>query len=429
MQRQNEHAKAGRRDHDFPVGHISSCQVCGSDRLDLHLDLGHQPPCDSLLWPRQLNEPERIYPLRFLVCRDCSLAQIDHVVAPEELFFPDYPYRSGITKTLVEKLSQTAVSSLKKYPQAADALVIDIGSNDGTVLSGFKRHGMRVLGVEPTNIAKLANEAGIETIQEFFSASVAEKIVRTHGHASILTATNVFAHIAVLGSIMRGANEILRDGGVFVTESHYVVDLLETVQYDSIYHEHLRYYSLKSIIHLFDQYDFTVTDVERIGNYGGSIRVFAVKGRGHPVSDAVGELLAFEQNYGVYGSDVYARFADRTRKARSDLARFILDVNARGERVVGIGCPGRASTLLNYTGLDPDTMPYIAEQSSSLKLGLYLPGRHIPIVDEQRMFDEQPEYAVMLSWHYAEPIIQNLRKRGLRSKIVIPLPELRVLED
>lgn len=429
MQQPTDKVRSACQDHDLKVGHISHCQVCGSNQLDLHLDLGHQPPCDSLLWPQQLNEPERSYPLRFLVCRDCSLAQIDHVVAPEELFFPEYPYRSGITQTLVEKLSQTAISSLGKFPQPAASLVIDIGSNDGTVLSGFKKRGMRVLGVEPTNIAKLANENGIETINEFFSDELAERIVGKYGRASILTATNVFAHIAVLGSIMRGAAHLLQDGGVFVTESHYVVDLLETVQYDAIYHEHLRYYSLKSIIRLFDQYDFTVADVERIGNYGGSIRVFAVKGRGKPISEAVTKLLAYEEEYGVHGSDVYARFAGRVRKARHELARFVLDVNARGERIVGIGCPGRASTLVNYTGLDLHLLPYIAEQSTSLKLGLYLPGKHIPIVDEKLMFEEQPEYAVMLSWHYAEPIIKSLRKRGLRSKIVLPLPEVRVVED
>lgn len=414
--------------HDLANGHVSHCQVCGGTNLRLHLDLGHQPPCDSLLWPRQLNEVEKVYPLRFLVCGDCSLAQIDHVVPAAELFFPDYPYRSGITPTLVEKLSQTAVSTLQKFPFAEDSLVIDVGSNDGTVLAGFKHHGMKVLGVEATNIAKIANENGIETIQAFFDEDVARRIVASHGNASVVTATNVFAHIASLGSIMRGVSTLLHDGGVFVTESHYVLDLLETVQYDSIYHEHLRYYSMKSLMRLFEQYDFTVTDVERIGNYGGSIRVFAVKGKGHAVGERVGKLLRLEQDRGIYGSAVYEDFARRTRKARADLLKLILDINARGERVVGIGCPGRSSTLINYTGLDPDLMPYIAEQSTSLKLGLYLPGKHIPITDEKRMFDEQPEYALMLSWHYAEPIIAKLRQRGLKSKIILPLPEVRVVD-
>jgi hypothetical protein len=415
------------RHHDLPNGHIGHCQVCGSQRLRLHLDLGHQPPCDSLLWPRQMTEAERVYPLRFLVCEDCSLAQIDYVVPADELFFPDYPYRSGITPTLVQKLHQTAVSTQEKFHFPEGSLVMDIGSNDGTVLSGFKAHGMKVLGIEATNIAKIANDNGIETIQAFFDEAVADRVLASHGQASAITATNVFAHVASLGSIMRGVQTLLKDGGVFVTESHYIVDLLETVQYDSIYHEHLRYYSVKSLLALFDQYDFTVADVERIGNYGGSIRVFAVKGRGHAVNPRVQEMLRLEEERGIYGPEAYETFAARTRKARNDLMAMVLDITARGERVVGIGCPGRSSTLLNYSGMTPDLMPYIAEQSTSLKLGLFLPGKHIPIVDEQRMFDEQPDYAVMLSWHYAEPIIAKLRQRGLTSKIIVPLPDVQVI--
>ena len=394
----------------------------------MYLDLGHQAPCDSLLWPKQLKEPERTYPLRFLVCDDCSLAQIDYAVPPEELFFPEYPYRSGITATLVEKLSQTAVSTLGRFSFEKDSLVIDIGSNDGTVLAGFKRHGMKVLGVEASNIAEIANQNGIETIQAFFDENVADRILTDYGSASVITATNVFAHVSCLGSIMQGVSNVLKEGGVFVTESHYILDLLETLQYDSIYHEHLRYYSVKSIIKLFDQYNFTVTDVERIGNYGGSIRVFAVKGQGHVVSENVGIMMEMEEKVGLYGKEVYREFAEKTIKVRKDLLALVLEIQARGEKVVGIGCPGRSSTLVNYTGLDPVLMPYIAEQSTSLKLGLFLPGMHNPIVDEKRLFDEQPEYAIMLSWHYADPIIRKLRERGLKSKIILPLPEVHISE-
>lgn len=415
-------------EHDLPFGKLDSCQVCGSKALLPVIDLGHQAPCDSLLWPHQLDEAEATYPLRLVVCDDCSLAQIDYVVDPAVLFFPDYPYRSGITATLVDKLSRTAESTLSRFDVATGSLVIDVGSNDGTVLLAFKRRGMRVLGVEATNIAQIANESGVETVQAFFDEQIARQIVKSHGHASVMTATNVFAHVAGLGTIMRGVSHLLEDGGVFVTESHYIVDLLETLQFDSIYHEHLRYYSMRSIIRLFELYDFTVTDVERIDNYGGSVRVFAVKGRGLPVSQAVTDLLQLEEELGIYGRDVYKQFADRVRKVRRDLLAKVLNIKAAGQTLCGIGCPGRSSTLLNYVGLDPDLMPYIAEQSTSLKLGLYLPGTHIPIVDEKRMFDEQPDYALMLSWHYAEPIIAKLREKGLRSRIILPLPEVIVSE-
>lgn len=416
-------------EHDLPVGKINCCQVCGSEKLHLVVDLGHQPPCDSLLWSPQLDDAEKSYPLRFLVCEDCSLGQIDYAVAPEELFFPDYPYRSGITATLVDKLSQTAVSTLSRFKLPENALVMDIGSNDGTVLSAFKERGMKVLGVEATNIAKIANENGIETLQAFFNEELASEVHQSYGTASVICATNVFAHISGLGSIMRGVSSLLDDGGVFVTESHYLLDLLETNQYDSIYHEHLRYYTLKSLIVLFEQYNFTVTDVERIDNYGGSIRVFAVKGAGREVSAAVTALLEEEEKAGLYDLEVYRTFAQRLITAKRDLLTLVVSACSQGKKVVGIGCPGRSSTLMNFTGLAPDLVPYIAEQSTSLKLGLFLPGLHVPIIDEKVMFEEQPDYAIMLSWHYADPIIQKLRAKGLKSKIILPLPEVTVIEN
>ncbi len=415
-------------EHDLPLGHLNCCQVCGSKNLYKIIDLGHMPPCDSLLWPHQLDESEQVYPLRFVVCEDCTLSQIDYVVDPKVLFFPDYPYRSGITPTLVEKLSSTAQSTLARFELAADNLVIDIGSNDGTVLSAFKKRGLRVLGVEATNIALIANEGGIETLQMFFDEEAALQIAEKYGPASVITATNVFAHLSNLGSVMRGVSRLLKPGGVFVTESHYIIDLLSTLQFDSIYHEHLRYYSLRSIIRLFDYYGFTVTDVERINNYGGSIRVFAVKGNGLSCSESVTSLLDLETEWGLGERAVYDRFAQQVRQVRRDLLSEVLRIKSTGQSVCGIGCPGRSSTLINYVGLDADLMPYIAEQSTSLKLGLFLPGRHIPIVDEQQMFDEQPDYGILLSWHYAEPIIAKLLEKGLRSRIILPLPHVHVSE-
>jgi hypothetical protein len=295
-------------------------------------------------------------------------------------------------------------------------------------LSGFKDAGMKVLGVEPTNIAQIANDNGIETIQEFFSEELATRVVKERGFASIVTAANMFAHVAQLGSMIRGIERLLDNGGVFVSESHYLMDLIETVQYDSIYHEHLKYYSVKSIIRLFDFYNFTVVDVDRIPNYGGSIRVYAMKGKGHEVKDSVKNLLAEEKRMGLYDDALYDDFVSRIRKSKFDLLHLVVNAKANGAQIVGIGSPGRAATTLGYCNIDTDLMPYIAEQSTSLKLGLFMPGVHVPIIDEKQLFDEQPEYAIMLSWHYWEPIVEKLRAKGLRSKIILPLPEVRVLE-
>jgi hypothetical protein len=412
--------------HDLPLGSLDRCQVCGGRELERILDLGHQPPCDSLLTPAQLREEEATYPLNFTVCTTCWLAQIDYVVAPEVLFHPEYPYRSGITASLRHNLHATAATVVQRTSVEPGSLVVDIGSNDGTLLQGFAQQGMRVLGVEATNVARIAVEDGVETVQAFFDEELGAELRERYGPAAVITATNMFAHVQNLGDLMRGVSLMLDDGGTFVTESHYLLDLLQTVQYDSIYHEHLKFYSLRPLIKLFEPYGFTLTDVDRIPNYGGSIRVYAVKADA-PVSSRVEELLAEEERAGLYGREAFRRFGEAARASKRALRARLSDLGREGHAVPGIGCPGRASTLLNYAGIDPDTMPYIAEQSTSLKLGLTLPGTHIPVVDEQRLFDEQPAYALMLSWHYADPIIAALRERGLRSAIIVPLPELRVL--
>lgn len=419
---------ANNAPHDLPLGHLNRCQICAAEDLELIMDFGHQAPCDSLLKPAQLREAERTYPLRLLRCRACGLAQIDYVVAPEELFYPDYPYRSGITETLVNNLQAIAGRHIAALQLPAGGLVVDLGSNDGSILKGFQRAGMTVLGVEPTNIAQIAIAHGVPTVQAFFNPAVARDIVRQHGHAVMVTAANMFAHVAQLGQLIQGVEELLTPDGYFLSESHYLLDLLETVQYDSIYHEHLKYYSLVTVTRLLDQYNFTVVDAERIPNYGGSIRVIARKGRGHPRTARLESLLAAEAEAQLDTAAPFYRFRDRVLSAKRDLQKLVVDLVHRGERVVGVGCPGRSSTLVNYSNLDPDLMPYIAEQATSLKLGLHLPGKHIPIVDERILFEQQPEYVVMLSWHYCEPIVRNLRKKGLRSKIIVPLPEVRILE-
>jgi hypothetical protein len=410
--------------HNLPSGHLSYCQICGSSDLELVLDLGYHPPCDSLLTGHQLNEPESMFPLRFWRCPHCRLAQIDYVVDPSTLFFPEYPYRSGITENLSRNLQSIAQKLIDHYGLQKGSLVVDIGSNDGTLLHGFKDRGMKVLGVEPTNISKIAVDNGIPTVQAFFSRDVACRIREENGSAVVVTAANMFAHVAMLGDLIMGVEELLCDGGLFITESHYLLSLIETLQYDSIYHEHLKYYSVQSLVKLFEYYNFTLIHVERIPNYGGSIRAYAKKGKGHPIAPSVQELLHLEKTMGLDDPETYDLFRDKVVRSKLDLQAFALDANRQGKRMIGIGCPGRASTLINYCNIDPVLMPYIAEQSTSLKLGMYLPGKHIPIVDEKQMFEESPEYAVMLSWHYAEPIIRKLYAKGLKSKIVVPLPIL-----
>ena len=414
-----------KNNHNIKSGKIKKCQVCGNDKLIKIIDLGNQPPCDSILDKK--NQREFKYPLNFLFCKNCFLGQIDFVVPPKKLFFKKYPYRSGITKTLVEKLYSTSEMAKKKLNIPSNSLCIDIGSNDGTLLKGFKRFNLKVLGIEPTNIAKIANEDGIKTIQAFFDVLIAKKIRSSHGPARIVTATNVFAHVPNLSSLVEGIKIIIDQKGVFISESHYLIDLIKTVQYDSIYHEHLKYYSLHSLIRLFRYYNLEIFDVEFIKNYGGSIRVYTGNKGEYRVKKSVTDCLNKEKKFFDKSNQKLNNFKKNIIENKKEIVKIINKYKKEGKKVVGIGCPGRCSTFLNYCKIDSKKMDYIAEQKTSLKLNKFLPGMKIPIIDEKVMLDEQPELTIILSWHYHKEIIKILRKKGLKSKILIPLPKIKIV--
>ena len=415
--------------HFIKVGHQSFCQVCNSKKLHTILDLGHQPLCDSLLTEKMLNEPEKNYPLRMVWCENCTLVQIDYCVSGEEVYHPDYPYKTGVTRELAQYQENMASSIVKKYNLGAKDLVLDVGSNDGTLLKGFKKMGVKTLGVEPTNIAKIANADGIETVQSFFDIKASYEIKKKYGTASVVITTNTFAHMQTLGEFIMGAYHLLKDDGVFVNETHYLLDVIGGGQFDTIYHEHLRTYSLKSLITLFNQYDFTVTDVERGNRYGGNIRIHATKGKGRLVSPEVKNLLKLEEEFGLKELETFVKFANRVKKARFNFMDFLFKTKKAGKHIAGNSCPARASTLLNYYGVDKELLPYLAEQPTSLKLNMYLPGKHIPIVNNQRLIDEQPDFVVILAWHLAKPIMEQLKARGLKSDFIIPLPDFKIVKN
>lgn len=421
--------KAYPAHHFVRNGHIARCQICNSQKLHRILDLGHQPLCDTLLSVESLNQPEKYYPLRMVWCEKCTGVQIDYCVDGKEVYHPEYPYRSGISKPLADYQRQICLSLIETYGLTSSDLAIDIGSNDGTLLSGFKREGIRVLGVEPTNIAKIARSAGIPTLQEFFDIKTARAIRKKHGKAAVITTTNVFAHMQTIGEVIAGVHELLEDDGVFISETHYLLDVIRGGQFDTIYHEHLRTYSLRALIELFKPYNFTVTDVERGSRYGGNIRVHVTKGKGRLVNARVKSLLAEEKKAGLHELKTYRAFAERVKRARLAFMNFLYKATHDGKRIVGKSSPGRAATLLNYYGVDAELIPYLAELPDSLKLAKYTPGKHIPIVNEKVLFKEQPDYVVLMAWHYADFIMPRLKKAGLRSDFVIPLPDLRIVKN
>jgi hypothetical protein len=413
--------------HDVAPGRLTHCQICGSSDLELVFDCGSQPLCDSLLRPEDLNRPETYYPLRLFRCTVCANCQLDYIVSGSEIYYPEYPYRGGITREVSDHLHAMASDLVSKVGLSPGARVIDIGSNDGTLLSQFKKLGMKELGIEPTNINQFARQAGIETLQAFFTEAVARDVRQSYGAAKLMTATNVFAHMATLGEVMRGITALLDDDGVFVFENHYLLDVIERNQYDTIYHEHVRTYCLKPIVKLFSYYDMEVFRVERVTRYGGSIRVFTARNGRRPIDPSVGELLRTEQEFGLYDGSVYAAFRKRVEKTRDDLISLAFKAKSASASFVGKSCPGRCSTLLNYCDIGPYFIPYIAEQHTSLKLGMYVPGKHIPVVKDERLAKDQPDYIVIFAWHYGKPIAQILRHQmGLKSKLVVPLPNVTI---
>ena len=414
---------------DVKVGDINICQICRSKKLENVINLGYSGLCDSLLSKKDLEKPEKEYPLNLFRCKNCQLLQINHAIDHAEVFHKNYPYKGGITKPLKQFLHNTSFYVKKKFAfTKTKPLVIDIGSNDGTLLQGFKNNNFKVLGIEPTNIAKIANKSGIKTIQDFFEMSVVKKISKKYGTADVITGTNIFAHVNKLDTFMRGVKLLLNSKeGIFVTESHYAVNIVKDLQFDSIYHEHLRFFLLKPLIKLMQSYNFKVIDAMKIPNYGGSIRIVATLNKKMKVNKNVKKILLFEKRNGFYNPKKYKKFCRDVFKARENLMNKLWELKSKGKRIVGAGCPGRSITLLAFCGINSELLDYIAEQSSSLKLNLFTPTSHIKVVDEKRLIKEQPDYVLMLAWHYGKSVMFNLRKKGYKGKFIIPLPKLKII--
>ncbi len=405
---------------------IESCQVCGHAPLDYVLSLGYMPPVNQMVPVGQVPRQLPWFPTTLLHCRNCELVQLGLAVDPVIIFPPEYPYTSGTTKLLRDNFADLQRESAAMLGLGGQDLVIDIGSNDGTLLSNFQKGGQRVLGIEPTDVGDIANQRGIPTIKRYFGTEVAREVKREYGPASVVTAANCFAHIEDVHAIVDGVVEMLKDDGVFVTESHYLIPLLETLQYDTIYHEHLRYYSLTSLKHLFEMHGLEVFHARPIPSHGGSIRVYAARHGAHSVQDGVRRMLAAEPR----GEAMVKRLAAFRRDvilSKLRLLSMLRDLKEKGARVAGISAPSRASTLVNYVGLDEGLIDYVCEIPGSLKIGKYMPGTQIPVVDEAKLFSDQPDCAVIFSWHIADELAPKLKAKGFRGQLITPLPVPRVL--
>jgi hypothetical protein len=399
---------------------VDRCQISGSTDLRSILFIGFLPPVNTMAPIGTRPNEQPAYPAELLYCPESRLVQLGLIVDPAVLFPPHYAYTSGTTRILRENFAELYEEVARLYPIGKTDLAVDIGSNDGTLLSNFQKAGHRVCGVEPTDTYKLAVERGIPSVNTFFGPAAAGTVVKQHGRAKIVTATNVFAHIENVHEIVDSILTMLDDDGIFISESHYLVPLIETLQYDTIYHEHLRYYALQSLQYLLEMHGLELIHAKRIPTHGGSIRVYAARRGQRPVQPSVADLLAAEERELTW--ERFQDFRQRVSQSKLDLMALLKEIKARGGKVYGVGAPSRASTLVNYVGLDDAIIDCVLEIQGSYKIGKMMPGTLIPVLEEAKLFTDQPEYALLFSWHIADELIPKLRQRGYRGKFIVPLP-------
>ncbi len=404
------------------------CRMCKSDNLKQFLDLGFAPPSDQFRRKEQMHEPVLFYPLEVMLCMDCGLAQLSHVVSPEVLYRYDYPYESSVTRTGHLHWTEFAKTTTERLSLGSNDLVVDIGSNVGVLLEAFRSTGTQILGVDPaSNIALIAQKRGVETLNDFFGIDVAQQISKNKGQATVITATNVFAHVDDLHSFMRAIDILLNDRGVFIFEAPYFINLVKNLEYDTIYHEHLSYLSVKPLISFFNRFGMEIVDIQQRDIHGGSFRVWVSRVGKMPVSPVVAELVKGEDESGIHNLDTLDKFALAVQQNRQELLWLLRKLKHDGKCIVGVSAPAKGMTLLNYSRIGTETLDFVSEKST-LKIGRFTPGTHIPVVSDEELIRQSPDYALLLAWNFADEIMDNLKdykKNG--GKFIIPIPHPRVI--
>lgn len=403
---------------------VDACRLCGSSELHQYLDLGFTPPADQFRKKEELVFPEISYPLRVLLCKNCGLSQLSHVIDPRILYQHDYPYESSTTKTGKLHWDDFAAKVVKRLGLPQGSVVVDVGSNVGTLLFSFKELGMKVHGVDPApNIAEMANENGIATLCEFFSTKSVPTLLEKNGNVDVIVGTNVFAHIDDLYEVMRAVELLLKEKGVFIFESPYLKHLVKNLEYDTIYHEHLSYLSLSPLVPFFASFGMEIFAVEESEIHGGSMRVHVSKKGVRDIDPEVFELIAAEEKEKLHTIELLQEFAQRVEKNRKDLMDIIEKLVSQGKSIAVVSTPAKGMTLLNYCGITHRHIVFATEKSR-LKIGRYTPGGHIPILPDEALLSEKPDYALLLAWNFSKEIMANLKAYSdAGGKFIIPIPE------
>jgi nucleoside-diphosphate-sugar epimerase/SAM-dependent methyltransferase len=416
-------------DAQYASAHFETqCRVCGNGELRGFLSLGNSPLANRLLSGDNGDRAVESYPLEVTYCATCHNSQLSCTVDPDEMF-RQYPYVTSTTQTFRTHFAEMARTITDKFVLAPRSLVVDVGSNDGLLLSKFQELGMNVLGVEPAaNIVEIARANGMETIQDYFSREAVKSILMLKGKAKVVTANNVFAHTADVDLFIQNCKGLLADDGVLVVEVQYFLDTMRTLMFDNIYHEHVSYFSVLSLTELFRRRGMRVFDVEHVDTHGGSLRVFVQPEEGgRAVEPAVERFLSDERAFGLDKYETYEAFARKVYDIRSTLQGYVRGLKERGESLVGYGAPAKATTLLNFCAIGAEDLDFVVDDNP-LKQGMWIPGVNVPIRGREALDSSRPDNLLILAWNFADEIIRNntaLQQEGTR--FIVPLPEPRVV--
>ena len=404
------------------------CRHCGTPLSLTFIDLGSAPPSNAYLTERNLKRPERWFPLRILVCSECWLVQTEDYAGAEEIFTDDYAYFSSYSKTWLDHCERYVANMHERFRLGSHSLVVELAANDGYLLQYVAARKIPCIGIEPTaSTAASAREKGIEIIDKFFGVSLAKDMANNGQSADLIIANNVLAHVPDINDFVSGVAVLLKRTGVATFEFPHFLNLVTHNQFDTIYHEHYSYLSLLAVRRIFDKNGLTAFDVEELPTHGGSLRVYAQRKDGvHAHFDTVDNLLQRERAAGLLTMAYYAGFQARADKAKNEFLGFLLEAKRAGKRVAAYGAAAKGNTLLNYAGVRPDLLPYVVDKNPS-KQGRFLPGSRIPIVSEDQIRRERPDYVVVLPWNIRDEVTTDLAYvRDWGARFVTAIPELHV---
>ena len=405
------------------------CRVCGSLNIKQSLKLTPTPPGNNFLSEENLNTPEETYPLELYFCEDCNHIQLGHVVEPEFLFQNNYSYVSATSKGFVKHLENYSDTITKRINLSEKSFIIDIGSNDGTCLNFFKKKNMKVLGVDPAEeVSQIANNNGIETLNEFFNKGIAESIRSEYGQADLITSHNACAHIDDLRGVIDGVDVLMNDASIFVMEVGYFLDVFQNKWFDTIYHEHVDFHTVAPLKGLFKSYGMEIFDVERIEPQGGSIRVMVQRENGQfPIEDNVDKLIELEAKFGLQKRKTFKNFENEINTIKFKFTNLVKDLKDSGKSIAAFGAPTKATTLCYHFDIDSKDIEFIVDDNP-LKQGLYSPGKHIPVLDSSNIYERKPDVLIILAWNFAEDIMKKHKRYGDNiGKFLLPMPEPRLV--